>query len=152
MDRQSQADACWVEHKILEHVKAALRLTLDWNVPAVGLARKLSSVRFTFQSFERHLLRLMKLEESGGYMMIVGEHKPNMQEQAESLLADHEAFRETLTAIMPPLEALGDGDQEPFQEVCGQIRTLLDRVDEHDRKEVELLQEALLSDEGGEGG
>ena len=37
MDRQSLADACWVEHKILEHVKAALRLTLDWNVPAVGL-------------------------------------------------------------------------------------------------------------------
>jgi hypothetical protein len=152
MDRQSQADACWVEHKILEHVKAALRLTLDWNVPAVGLPRKLSSVRFTFQSFERHLRRLMKLEESGGYMNIVGEHKPNMQDQAESLLGDHEFFRTALSAIAPSIDNLADDDQAPFQDVCRQIGGLLDRVDAHDRKEVELLQEALLCDECGEGG
>lgn len=152
MDRQSQADACWVEHKILEHVKAALRLTLDWNVPTVGLSRKLSSVRFTFQSFERHLRRLMELEESGGYMNIVGEHKPNLQEQAEALLEDHEYFRSTLEAVLPVIEALGDDDQQPFQDVCEQIAALLDRVDAHDRQEIELLQEALLSDEGGEGG
>jgi hypothetical protein len=152
MDRQTQADACWVEHKILEHVKAALRLTLDWNVPAVGLPRKLSSVRFTLKSFERHLRRLMKLEESGGYMIIVGEHKPNMQEQADLLLADHEYFRTTLSTVVPALDALGEKDEAEFQATCEEIKGLLDRVDEHDRKEVELLQETLLSDEGGEGG
>jgi hypothetical protein len=94
----------------------------------------------------------MKLEESGGYMIIVGEHKPNMQEQAELLLAAHEEFRETLAALMPALDALGDDEAASFQNVCQDIRSLLDRVDEHDRREVELLQEALLSDEGGEGG
>jgi hypothetical protein len=152
MDRHSQADACWVEHKILEHVKAALRLTLDWNVPAVGLPRKLSSVRFTLRSFERHLRRLMKLEEHGGYMAIVGESKPNLQQQAQLLLADHQEFRDALDSVVPAIDALSRNGHQEFEQICQEIRTLLQRVDEHDRKEVELLQEALLSDEGGEGG
>jgi hypothetical protein len=142
MDRQSQADACWVEHKILEHVKAALRLTLDWNVPAVGLPRKLSSVSFTLKSFERHLTRLMKLEESGGYMIIVGEHKPNLLEQADLLLADHEEFRARLAEVVPATESLSaQAPLKEFQEICESIRALLDRVDEHDRREVELIQD-----------
>lgn len=151
MDRQSLANACWVEHKILEHVKAALRLTLDWNVPAVGMPRKLSSVRFTLKSFERHLRRLIKLEESGGYMAMVGEFKPNMYEQAESLMADHGQFLRSLDSIVPAIDSLTKKDVERFDQVCQEIRALLQHVDEHDRKEVELLQEALLSDEGGEG-
>ena len=151
MDRQSLADTCWVEHKILEHVKAALRLTLDWDVPAVGIPRKLSSVRFTLKSFQRHLRRLVKLEESGGYMAMVGEFKPNMYQQAEALLAEHESFRQSLDAIVPAIDSLTKNDAERFNQICAEIRSLLDRVDEHDRKEVELLQEALLSDEGGEG-
>jgi hypothetical protein len=36
--------------------------------------------------------------------------------------------------------------------VCSRIADLLDRVDEHDVEEIELLQETLLLDEGGEGG
>lgn len=151
MDRQSLTNACWMEHKILEHVKAALRLTLDWEVPAVGMSRKLSSVRFTLKSFERHLQRLMRLEESGGYMDTVGESKPNMQQQAESLLTDHDDFRRSLESIVPALDALGNDEKQQFEATCQEIRALLDRVDEHDRKEVDLLQEALLSDEGGEG-
>ncbi len=151
MDRQSLTDACWVEHKILEHVKAALRLTLDWNVPAVGVSRKLSSVRFTLKSFERHLRRLMKLEENGGYMSSVGEYKPNLQQQAESLRGDHDVFRQALDAIIPAIDVVSKDDHQQFEKICDEIRALLDHVDEHDRKEVELLQEALLSDEGGEG-
>jgi hypothetical protein len=152
IDRQSVTDACWVEHKILEHVKAALRLTLDWKVPAVGLPRKLSSVRFTLRSFERHLRRLMKLEENGGYMASVGEFKPNLQQQTELLLAEHQDFRAALDSIVPAMDALSKDEQQQFEQLCQEIRALLQRIDEHDRKEVEILQEALLSDEGGEGG
>ena len=36
LDNRTQANAAWMEHQILEHVKNALRVTLDWKVPSVG--------------------------------------------------------------------------------------------------------------------
>ena len=33
-DTSSQANAAWMEHQILDHVKQALRVTLDWKVPS----------------------------------------------------------------------------------------------------------------------
>jgi hypothetical protein len=35
--------------------------------------------------------------------------------------------------------------------VCQELRELLDDVDRHDLREIELLQESLLMDDGGEG-
>jgi hypothetical protein len=35
--------------------------------------------------------------------------------------------------------------------MCEEIRSLLEEVDRHDEEEVNLLQDTLLSDEGGEG-
>ena len=47
------ANQCWVEHQTLTHIKEALRVTLRWDVPSIGLPRKLSSVTFTLGSFHR---------------------------------------------------------------------------------------------------
>ena len=58
-DARAQAQASCMEHQILDHVKSALRVTLDWKAPSIGLARKTSSVQFTAKSFTRHLLRMM---------------------------------------------------------------------------------------------
>ena len=63
IDTHSQASAVWMEHQILGHVKQALRVTLNWKVPAVGLPRGLNSLQFTMNSFDRHLHRIMDLEE-----------------------------------------------------------------------------------------
>jgi hypothetical protein len=41
--------------------------------------------------------------------------------------------------------------EDQFEYVCSRIVELLDRVDQHDLEEIELLQETLLCDEGGEG-
>ncbi len=60
------ANQCWIEHQALTHIKEALRITLRWDIPSIGVPRKLSSVSFMLDSFQRHLDRLMKLEEEEG--------------------------------------------------------------------------------------
>ena len=151
IDTSSPAGAACLEHQILDHIKQALRVTLDWQVPSVGVARKLSSVRFTLKSFQRHLERMMNLEEQDGYMVLVGEIKPNMSFRVERLAEDHQRFRQSLEQLLPKIDSLSEYQNEDFEKVCCQICELLDSVDRHDEEEVELLQETFLFDEGGEG-
>ena len=151
IDTHSQANVARMEHQILDHVKQALRVTLSWKVPDTGLSRKVSSVRFTFQSFQRHLERLLDLEEQDGYMVLVAEMKPNMFTQVERLEKDHAEFRTALHELMPEVEAVNEYQSEEFEEVCDEIRALLEKIDRHDEEEIDLLQESMLMDEGGEG-
>ena len=100
------ANQCWVEHQTLTHIKEALRVTLRWNVPSIGLPRKLSSVTFVLGSFHRHLERLMNLEEEGEYLACVEEAKPNLFHKVKALQHEHDQFRAALRDLLPPLEAL----------------------------------------------
>jgi len=151
IDTQTQANAAWMEHKILDHVKDALRVTLNWKVPSVGLPRKLSSVQFTLKSFQRHLERLMDLEEQNGYMVVVAETKPNMSLRVERLEHEHDVFRRRIRSLLPEVDALNEYQSDEFQELCADINELLEQIDRHDADEIDLLQETLLCDEGGEG-
>ena len=151
VDSKSQASAAWMEHQILDHVKQALRVTLNWKVPAVGMPRKLNTLQFTMKSFQRHLQRIMDLEEQDGYMAQVAESKPNLFDRIQQLQRDHVEFRNLLKALGPEVDSLSEFENDRFEVVCGEISELLDKVDRHDADEVELLQETMLYDEGGEG-
>lgn len=151
IDTRSQANVAWMEHQILDHVKEALRVTLGWKVPTVGLARKLSSVQFTLKSFQRHLERLMDIEEQDGYMDMVAETKPHLSARVKRLELDHDHFRREIGHLLPEIEALSEYESQEFEHLCDEICALLESVDRHDVEEIELLQETLLFDEGGEG-
>ncbi len=150
-DAVAQAQASRMEHQILDHVKQALRVTLDWKAPSIGLPRKMSSVQFTMKSFARHLLRMMYLEECDGYMAVVVEEKPNLDARIRRLQHDHNEFRRRLEELEPEIDAMPALAEDHFEYICSEIAELLDRVDEHDIEEIELLQDTLLCDEGGEG-
>jgi hypothetical protein len=150
-DARAQAQASYVEHQILEHVKSALRVTLEWRAPSIALPRKMSSVQFTTKSFTRHLLRMMDLEETDGYMNVVREQKPHLEHRVKKLERQHAGFRGYLEELQPEVEAMAALPEDQFEYVCSRIVELLDRVDQHDLDEIELLQETLLCDEGGEG-
>jgi hypothetical protein len=145
-------EQCLIEHRALSHIKAALRLALDWQVGPPGIPRKLATVRFTAQSFRRHLERLMNLEEKDGYMEVVGQMKPNMVEKANRLRGEHDVFRATLARLLPQLEAVTEDQPEELAVLCDDLYSLLAGVDIHDAREVALLQEVTLQDDGGEGG
>lgn len=151
LEDSSTLATSWMEHKILEHVKQALRVTLDWKAPVVSIPRKLSSLRFTIKSFQRHLERVISIEEEGGYMVEVMERKPFLQNRIDVLACDHDRFRNRVREIVPELTSISEWEDERFREICDEIRHLLDAVDTHDSHEIELLQETLLMDEGGEG-
>jgi hypothetical protein len=140
-----------MEHQILDHVKSALRVTLEWRAPTIGLSRKMSSVQFTTKSFMRHLLRMIELEEQDGYMTIVREEKPHLEHRVAKLERQHAEFRHELEELKPEVASLAALPADQFEFVCSRIVDLLDSVDQHDLDEIELLQETLLSDEGGEG-
>lgn len=152
MDRHTLAQQAAVEDQALHHVMQALRAALTWEVAERGVGRKLSSVRFMTQSLERHLHRLIALEEDGGYMQVVTECKPNLAEKVAPLRADHDRFEATLDQLMGDLKVIDqDAPSTRLNEVCGRLERLLDDIARHHRAEAALEQQVLLEDEGGEG-
>lgn len=150
-DARAAAQASCLEHQILDHVKQALRVTLQWKAPAFGMSRKISSIQFTTKSFMRHLERMMDLEEEEGYMAAVRQEKPNLEQRVQRLEQQHEEFRELIEELKPEVAALSALPATRAQVVCHRLIDLLNRVDQHDVEEIELLQQSLVCDEGGEG-
>jgi hypothetical protein len=140
-----------MEHQVLHHIKQAMRVTLDWRAPVVSMPRKLASLQFTIKSLKRHLERMISLEEEGGYMSDVLDARPHFQERIDTLRRDHARFRARLQQLIMELNEISEWEEPRFEEVCSRLSELLDDVDHHDAQEIELLQEALLSDDGGEG-
>jgi Hemerythrin HHE cation binding domain len=149
-DTSTISTAC-MEHQILHHIKQAMRVTLDWQAPVVSMPRKLSSLQFTIKSFQRHLERVITVEEGGGYMADVLDARPYFQDRIEQLASDHARFRARLQKLLPQLNDISEWEEPRFNEVCNELRALLNDVDQHDAQEIELLQESMLFDDGGEG-
>ncbi len=148
---ESTGSTACMEHQVFEHIKQALLVTLNWQAPAVSMPRKLSSLQFTIKSFQRHLDRVISIEVGGGYMADVVEAKPYMQDRLDQLAADHGRFRERLRKLIPQLNDIKEWEEPRFDLVCDELRSLIADVDRHNQQEVELLQESMLVDDGGEG-
>lgn len=146
----SVSTAC-MEHQVFEHIKQALLVTLNWQAPSVSMPRKLSSLQFTIKSFQRHLDRVVSIEEEGGYMADAMATKPYFQERVEQLAKEHSGFRDRLHKLMPELEETKEWDEPRFERICDDLRALIADVDAHNAREIELLQESACTDDGGEG-
>ena len=149
--RDSSASTACMEHQVFEHIKQALLVTLNWQAPSISMPRKLSSLQFTIKSFQRHFDRVISIEDEGGYMIDVLECKPYMEERIEQLARDHVRFRERLRKLIPELNDIKEWDEPRFEQVCEDLRSLIAAIDRHNEQEVELLQESMLVDDGGEG-
>jgi hypothetical protein len=149
MDRQDVARQTKVEHELLRHLIEGLRATVAWPVPGPDASRKLSTLRFIAQSFQRHLERLLAVEEYEGYMGLVREASPRLSRAADALRAEHEPFRTEAGRVVLRLERLPGTDPAALGRVCDDLLALLGRIEQHSRKEMALLQEAFGQDEGG---
>lgn len=150
MDHKAISAQVLVEHEMLTHITSALRTILDWKLQDYDISRKLASLRFSTQSYERHLERLMSLEEHDGYMDAILEVQPQLAKQIEALRNQHGEFRRGLGRIVYRLEHVSPTDREKFAAISTELAELLNKVDEHSACETDLLQEAFLRDEGGE--
>ena len=151
MDHLAIPQQVLIEHQTLAYVASALRSTVGWKFQGSDLTRKLSSMLFVGQSFQRHLKRLMALEEEQGYMSTALASRPELSAEVAELRAEHDYFRTRLARILSRIKRASPTDHEGFTRLSGDILELLEKLDAHSKKETDLLQEALLQDEGGEG-
>lgn len=140
-----------IEHEMLKHIAAALRATMQWKLTGEDVSRKLGSLRFISQSFQRHLEHVMALEEYDGYMNIVIESYPEFTDRTKKLRAEHDRFREQLGRVNYRLERMSGTDLDAFNDNCQQLNGLLEEINDHNQRETALIQEAFLEDVGGEG-
>ena len=140
-----------VESQALEHVTRALEGMLRWNVDGEGYGRKLSSVRFFTELYQRHLERLFALEEIDGYMESVSRQNSELASQVDHLKREHEKFRTAIRKSVIRIDLASMSDLAQFEQTCDGLRTTINQVLEHLRRESELLVESLNRDTGGQG-
>jgi hypothetical protein len=151
MDRHDIAEQIRVEQELLRHVMEGLRLSTTWQVQGPDASRKLSTLRFVTGSFQRHLERLLALEEDDGSLNKVLACAPRLARAAAALRAEHDGFRSEARRVVQRLERLPATDPSTLEKVGGELVALLDRIEGHNRKEMALFLEAFEQDEGGEG-
>ena len=138
------------ESDAVHNLKAALKAAISWDAKSVGMQRKVQGVRFVIEALERHLRKLMDLEEREGCLAWIGDAKPNLQSLAAALCAEHDRFRMRLKEIVPRWEAAAAMHEEEFNELCDSVRSFLASVERHEGRERDLMYSALCDDEGGE--
>jgi hypothetical protein len=148
---QDVAQQMQVEHGLLQHLIRGLREAVAWQVPGPDASRKLSTLRFVAQSFQRHLERLLALEEYDGYLGLVRATSPRLVRAADALRAEHERFRAEAQRVVQRLDGLPGTDPAALGPVCADLLALLGQVESHSEREMALVHEAFRQDEGGEG-
>jgi hemerythrin-like domain-containing protein len=151
MSNQDIAQQISIENGMLKHITEALRLAVGWQMQENDLSRKLSTVRFISQSLQRHLEHLMTLEEHDGYMDMVVEQTPHLARLVDGLRKEHDQLRRVVNRLVHRLERASPSDHDEVDRLCEELIELVDKLDEHNKKETALLQEAMARDGGGEG-
>ena len=139
-----------VEGQALEHVTRALEVMLGWTVEGDGFSRKLSSVRFFTELYQRHLERLFALEEIDGYIESVSRLQPELTGQVDNLKREHERFRAAVRKIVVRIDLASPMNLPGFDATCDGLRNTINQILEHLRREQELLVESFHRDTGGE--
>ena len=151
MANNSITEQMVVEHEMLKSIVGGLRQAIGLKPERDTFARKLHTVHFIAQSLQRHLDHLLTLEECDGYMDAVVSLCPQLGRQVDALRQEHDQFRKASLQILHGLETVAPTDQTTFRNVCDEALALLQKLDDHTRKEVDLVQEAFDRDSGGEG-
>jgi len=151
MADETIAEQMVVEHEILKHINAGLRLAISLKSEGNEFSRKLHTIHFSAMSLQRHLDHLLTLEECDGYMDAVVTLSPQLARQVDTLRQEHDQFRGASHQVLRHLENVAPNDQATFRNVCDEVLALLKKLEEHTRKEVVLVQETFGRDCGGEG-
>jgi hypothetical protein len=132
-----------LEHEILARVSDALRTAIGWSHPG-GVSRKLESLQFLAASYQRHLERMLDLEEQGGYLELVGQSHPDRATELQEFRAEHDRFRKEIEDLLQTMVGLDLPSHDDLLPLLDQITALVDQVDVHNKREMCFLQEIVL--------
>jgi hypothetical protein len=139
------------ESEALEHVTRALAVATAWDVEGDDLSRKLSSVRFATELFQRQVERLFALEELDGDMERALRFHQELSDHVDALKREHEQIRTIVRKLVLLLDRASPTDRAALDAICQDLRAVIQRILEHNRRERDLLAESLLRDTGGQG-
>lgn len=151
MNYQLIAQQSQMETEALRHVTRALLVAIAWKVKGDDLTRKLSSVRFATDLFQRQVERLFALEELDGYMATVSESHPEWADLVDEMRREHDQFRAVIRKLVLQLELASSHDPEMLNAICDSLQDVVQHILEHSRREEELLVQSSNRDTGGEG-
>lgn len=156
MDAEARYYHYTLENQVLDHIKSALRQTLTADEDRLGLERKVSSVQFVTESLQRHLTRMLDIEEIDSLLnpsdlMLNPEDSADFAERARKLQDEHAQMRNSLEQLGHMAKELEPDNETLLEEFSHDLTIFLNRLDRHELAEQKFLQELYESDEG-EGG
>jgi hypothetical protein len=140
-----------LENEMVKYLVEGLWTTLAWKANENEIGRKLATLRFIAHCFQRHMDRLMTLEECDGYMEHVLTRSPKLEKTVAALKQDREYFRKETTRIVQDLDQCSPSEKVTLTRVSDDLIVLLTNLDRHNGKEADALEEAFEREEGGEG-
>jgi hypothetical protein len=148
---QEIAEQMEVELALLMGIEQAFRCELQWMKRDPGNGRKLSTLRFVSESFERQLTRTRVVADHGGYMHLITDAKPCLASEVKSLRNAREELQSDFERIIVRFERVSFDDSAGFRKICAELERYLDHLKVHGQKETELLQRSVNQKEGGTG-
>ncbi|HVA50099.1 MAG TPA: hemerythrin domain-containing protein [Pirellulales bacterium] len=148
MDRTATEQQALFEHELLRHIAEALRTTIDWALRTQDCSSRLPSLRFIANSFHRHLEHILELEEREGYLPTIESRRyPDLRGQIAALRREHDEFRRRLRVAVDRLEQASPTDYLTVGEVCTCLSHLLEEINDHNQREMLLIDEVRERDE-----
>jgi hypothetical protein len=146
MNEQDIAQQTLVENRLMQTIMEGIREALVWKT-GTDFSRKLTTLRFISQSLQH----LMALEVYDGYMDFVVARCPHLGKTVAALRQDHERFRSSMRRLWHRLERASTAEGSEFVDLCADMDEFLIKLEEHNRTETKLMQEAFERTEGREG-
>ena len=119
-----------VEHGMLTLLMEGLRKTLAWKVWTTIMRENCQPCALS-RSFQRHLERVLALEEFEGYMDLVMQSSPGLAKTVDALRQEHEQFRREAGRIVLRFENVSRTDDDVFAHICDDLVGLLNRLAVH---------------------
>ncbi len=145
------AQQALVEREMLNYIEQAMRVALDWDTAGDDCSRKLSTLLFSAESFQRHLVRMKNLAEDDGYLTMVVDAKPQLIGTVRGLQAQRDALESNLDKLIARLRGVPPTERDSMENLCIEMKEFLDEFKEHHDRETDLIQQAIMQEEGGSG-
>ncbi len=150
-DPANIAQQALVEREMLNYVERAMRVALDWDMTGDDCSRKLSTLLFSAESFQRHLVRMRKLAEDDGYLSMVVGAKPQLIGTVSALQTQRDALESDLDILIERLRGVPPSERDSVESLCIEMTAFLDELKKHNDRETDLIQQAVMQEEGGSG-
>jgi hemerythrin-like domain-containing protein len=117
-------------------------------VPRFHQGAWVGDVVSSFDKFRAHITQHMALEEDGGYLAPVREHRPGLSGEVDRLQSEHPQFIRLMDNLKRELDTIGVGDQLLIYDCCKRIESLLNYVEHHKERE-NLIVVSVFTDDIG---